>query len=83
MTLARAFRFPLFSLAAQNVGQRRARAVLLGLAIMLAVGVGYASWLMVKRGPRVRPQASEGEAQHGPFCWIGRFGQGDQRLHCG
>ena len=44
MTLARAFRFPLFSLAAQNVGQRRARAVLLGLAIMLAVGVGYASF---------------------------------------
>src|ERR1022692_2020597 len=20
---------------------------------------------------------------HGPFCWIGRIGQGDQRLHCG
>src|SRR6266481_5479283 len=32
---------------------------------------------MVKRGPCVRPQASEGEAQHGPFCWNGRFGQGD------
>jgi len=30
-----------------------------------------------------RPQASEGEAQHGPFCWTGRFGQGDERLHCG
>ena len=28
--------------------------------------------LMVKRGPRGRPQASEGEAQHGPFCWTGR-----------
>ena len=27
---------------------------------------------MVKRGPWQRPQASEGEAQHGPFCWIGR-----------
>ena len=39
--------------------------------------------LMVKRGPCVRPQASEGEAQHGPFCWTGRIGQGDQRLHCG
>lgn len=39
--------------------------------------------LMVKRGPWSRPQASEGEAQHGPFCWIGRIGQGDQRLHCG
>ena len=22
----------------------------------------------------MRPQASEGEAQHGPFCWTGRFG---------
>ena len=39
--------------------------------------------LMVKRGPLLRPQTSEGEAQHGPFCWIGRIGQGDQRLHCG
>ena len=29
----------------------------------------------------MRPQASEGEAQHGPFCWTGRIGQGDQRLH--
>src|SRR5438034_10417511 len=38
---------------------------------------------MVKRGPCVRPQASEGEAQHGPFCWTGRIGQGDERLHCG
>jgi hypothetical protein len=28
--------------------------------------------LMVQRGPRVRPQASEGEAQHGPFCGTGR-----------
>jgi len=32
--------------------------------------------LMVKRGPRIRPQASEGEAQHGPFCGTGRIGQG-------
>src|SRR5712672_1649260 len=39
--------------------------------------------LMVKRGSRLRPQASEGEAQHGPFCWIRRIGQGDQHLHCG
>jgi hypothetical protein len=31
----------------------------------------------------LRPQASEGEAQHGLFCWTGRFGQGDQHLHCG
>jgi hypothetical protein len=37
----------------------------------------------VKRGPWLRPQASEGEAQHGPFCWIGRIGQGDRHLHCG
>ena len=39
--------------------------------------------LMVERGPHSRPQASEGEAQHGPFCWTGRFGQGHERLHCG
>jgi hypothetical protein len=39
--------------------------------------------LMVKRGPLSRPQASEGEAQHGLFCGTGRFGQEDQRLHCG
>src|SRR5262249_35292257 len=39
--------------------------------------------LMVKRGPLMRPQASEGEAQHGLFCWTRRVGQGDERLHCG
>src|SRR5437867_5539230 len=39
--------------------------------------------LMVKRGPWLRLQASEGEAQHGPFCWIGRIGQGDHHLHWG
>jgi transposase len=40
--------------------------------------------LMVKRGHRgYGPQASEGEAQHGLFCWIGRFGQGHERLYCG
>jgi len=39
--------------------------------------------LMVKRGRRLRPQASEGEAQHGPFCWTRRFGQGDERLFRG
>ena len=38
---------------------------------------GAALELMVKRDPWLRPQASEGEAQHGPFCWIGRIGQGD------
>src|SRR5215510_3066798 len=31
--------------------------------------------LMVKRGPCMRPQASEGEAQHGLFCWTRRVGQ--------
>src|SRR5262249_10176005 len=36
---------------------------------------------MVKRGPHLRPQASEGEAQHGLFCWTGCVGQGDERLH--
>src|SRR5262249_28297013 len=39
--------------------------------------------LMVKRGPHMRPQASEGEAQHGLFCGTRRIGQGDERLHCG
>jgi DNA replication protein DnaC len=29
--------------------------------------------LMVQRGPHLRPQRSEGEAQHGPFCWTRRF----------
>jgi len=33
--------------------------------------------------PLYGPQASEGEAQHGPFCWTGRLGQGHERLHCG
>jgi hypothetical protein len=31
--------------------------------------------LTVKRGPRMRPQASEGEAQHRLFWGIGRFGR--------
>src|SRR5215475_13855654 len=30
--------------------------------------------LMVKPGPHPRPQASEGEAQHGLFCWTRRVG---------
>src|SRR5262245_16442887 len=34
---------------------------------------------MVKRDPHVRPQASEGEAHHGLFCWTRRVGQGDER----
>ena len=53
------------------------------LQAMMAEGGVLRFRLMVKRGPWVRPQASEGEAQHGPFCWTGRFGQGDKRLHCG
>src|SRR3989442_14004809 len=36
---------------------------------------------MVKRGPHLRPQASEGEAQHGLFCWTRCVGQGNERLH--
>jgi hypothetical protein len=31
--------------------------------------------LMVKRGHGYGPQASEGEAQHEAFCWIGRVSQ--------
>src|ERR1700740_1524448 len=38
---------------------------------------------MVKRGPWSRPQASEGEAQHGPFCRNGRIGQGEECLNFG
>ena len=29
----------------------------------------------------MRPQASEGEAQHGLFCWTRRVGQGNERLY--
>jgi hypothetical protein len=36
--------------------------------------------LMVKRGTHLRPQASEGEAQHGLFCWTRCVGQGNERL---
>ena len=36
--------FLLFRLAAQNIGRRRLRALLLGLAVMLAVGVAFASF---------------------------------------
>ena len=35
------------------------------------------------RSPWLGPQASEGEAQHGAFCWTGRIGQADEPLHCG
>src|SRR5450759_34627 len=38
---------------------------------------------MVERGPHSRPQASEGEAQHGPFCRTRRISQGNKYLHRG
>src|SRR5450830_1734919 len=38
---------------------------------------------MVKRGPHSRPQASEGEAQHGPFCRTRRISKGNKYLHRG
>ena len=31
----------------------------------------------------VRGQIGDREAQHGPFCWSGRIGQGDEHLQCG
>ena len=38
---------------------------------------------MVERGPHSRPQASEGEAQHGPFCRTRRTsGPHDSSLRC-
>jgi hypothetical protein len=43
---------------------------------------GYEAVATCLASPEVRAR-TEGEAQHGPFCWTGRFGQGDQRLHCG
>ena len=42
--MARSSQFLLFRLAAQNIGRRRLRALLLGLAVMLAVGVAFASF---------------------------------------
>jgi putative ABC transport system permease protein len=38
-------RWPLIRVAAQNVGRRRLRAILLGVAVMLGVGVGFASFV--------------------------------------
>ena len=38
-------RFLLIRLAAQNVGRRRLRAIFLGLAVMLGVGIGFASFV--------------------------------------
>ena len=39
--------------------------------------------LMGDTSPLLWSQASEGEAQHGPFCCIGGFDHGSQHLHCG
>src|ERR1035437_5286061 len=36
---------------------------------------------MVERGPHQRPQASEGEAQHRPFCQPRSVSQGNKYLH--
>src|SRR5712691_6943955 len=45
MARGRQGRWLLFRLAAQNVGRRRLRAVLLGLAVMLGVGIGFAGFV--------------------------------------
>jgi hypothetical protein len=39
--------------------------------------------MMNARSGVKRPQASEGEAQHGLFCWTRCIGQGDECLHPG
>ena len=38
-------RWLLIRLAAQNVGRRRLRAIFLGVAVMLGVGIGFASFV--------------------------------------
>src|SRR5712692_4737327 len=45
MTRRRHDRWLLIRLAAQNVGRRRLRAILLGVAVMLGVGIGFASFV--------------------------------------
>ena len=45
MTRRRRERWLLIRVAAQNVGRRRLRAILLGVAVMLGVGVGFASFV--------------------------------------
>src|SRR6266852_6678065 len=45
MARGRQDRWLLFRLAAQNVGRRRLRAILLGAAVMLGVGVGFAGFV--------------------------------------
>ena len=48
---------------------------LIGLAFLWIAEDFGCFRLMVKRGPLSRPQASEGEAQHGAFCRTGRVSQ--------
>ena len=43
--MSRQHRWLLIRLAAQNVGRRRLRAIFLGAAVMLGVGVGFASFV--------------------------------------
>jgi putative ABC transport system permease protein len=45
MSRRRHDRWLLIRLAAQNVGRRRLRAILLGVAVMLGVGIGFASFV--------------------------------------
>src|SRR6266481_4018012 len=45
MTRRRHDRWLLIRLAAQNVGRRRLRAIFLGVAVMLGVGIGFASFV--------------------------------------
>ena len=45
MSRRRHDRWLLIRLAAQNVGRRRLRAIFLGLAVMLGVGIGFASFV--------------------------------------
>src|SRR5262249_55369908 len=45
MSRRRHDRWLLIRLAAQNVGRRRLRAIFLGIAVMLGVGIGFASFV--------------------------------------
>ena len=68
-------------ITACNERQDKRMPMLFSPTIGAAVAARY--WFLWVRCSVLRPQASEGEAQHGPFCWTRRIGQGDQRLHCG
>jgi putative ABC transport system permease protein len=45
MTAPRGYRWLLIRVAAQNVGRRRARTIFLGIAVMVNVGIGFASFV--------------------------------------